>query len=226
MEPDRLHHDRPAPARAHPVSHRPIPYCAVRAAGLFLALLLSSCTPPPRPQPTAAERAEIDRITAYLNSIPQFTARFIQSGSFGPDSGVVWVDRPAGNLRVDYAAPDQRVMVIANGQVQIVDRGNGATTTMPLSRTPLGMLLTPSLDLSGAVTVARLVHAPGLEQITLEKTGHASEGSLTLTLSDQPLQLRAVTVVDRERQTLMMNLFELDPLQAPAPNLFQPPVGS
>jgi outer membrane lipoprotein-sorting protein len=221
MEPDRLPHDRPPPARV-----RPVPHCTVPVAGLFVALLLSSCTPPPRPQPTAAERAEIDRITAYLNSIPQFTARFIQSGSFGPDSGVVWVDRPAGNLRVDYAAPDQRVMVIANGQVQIVDRGNGATTTMPLSRTPLSMLLTPNLDLSGAVTVGRLARAPGLEQITLEKTGHASDGSLTLTLSDQPLQLRAVTVVDREQQTLMMNLFDLDPSQAPGPNLFQPPAGS
>jgi outer membrane lipoprotein-sorting protein len=221
MEPDRLPHDRPAAAPTRPVLQRRVP-----VAGLFVTLLLSSCTPPPRPQPTAAERAEIDRITAYLNSIPQFTARFIQTGSFGPDSGVVWVDRPAGNLRVDYAAPDQRVMVIANGQVQIVDRGNGATTTMPLSRTPLALLLTPSLDLSGAVTVARLVHAPGLEQITLEKTGHPSDGSLTLTLSDQPLQLRAVTVVDREQQTLMMNLLDLEPLQAPAPNLFQPPAGS
>jgi outer membrane lipoprotein-sorting protein len=207
MEPDRLPLDRPV-------------------AALFVVLLVTSCSTPPPPPPTAAEKAEIDRITAYLNSIPQFTARFIQSGSFGSESGVVWVDRPAGHLRVDYAAPDQRVMVIANGQVQIVDRGNGATTTMPLSRTPLALLLTPDLDLSGAVTVARLVHMPGQEQITLEKTGHPSDGSLTLTLSDQPLQLRAVTVVDREQQTLRMNLFDLGPLQAPAPDLFQPPAGS
>jgi outer membrane lipoprotein-sorting protein len=208
MEPARLPHDRSA------------------AAYLFVALLLASCSTPPPPPPTAAEKAEIDRITAYLNSIPQFTARFVQSGSFGADAGVVWVDRPAGHLRVDYAAPDQRVMVIANGHVQVVDRSNGATTTMPLSRTPLGMLLTPDLNLSGVVTVARLAHAPGIEQITLEKTGHPSDGSLTLTLSDQPLQLRAVTVVDREQQTLMMNLFDLDPSRSPAPGLFQPQTGS
>jgi outer membrane lipoprotein-sorting protein len=211
------HADRPS--RASITDHR-----IFAAAGMVLPLLLSACSaPPPPPKPTAAEAAEIDRITTYLNSIPQITARFIQSGSFGPDSGVVWVDRPAGDLRVDYAAPDQRVMVIANGQVEIVDRSNGATTTMPLSRTPLGMLLTPRLDLSGAVTVARLFHAPGLEQITLEKTGHRLEGSLTLTFSDQPLRLRAVTVVDREHQTLTMNLFDLDAAQTLPPNLFQPP---
>jgi outer membrane lipoprotein-sorting protein len=219
MEPDRLRQNRPAAAPARAILQRRIP-----AAGLFVALLLSSCSTPPPPPPTAAEQAEIDRITAYLNSIPQFTARFIQSGSFGPDSGVVRVDRPAGHLRVDYAAPDQRVMVIADGRVQIVDRSNGATTTMPLSRTPLGMLLTPSLDLSGAVTVARLVRTPGLEQITLEKTGHPSDGSLTLILSDQPLRLRAVTVIDREQQTLTMSLFDLDPAQTLPPDLFQPPV--
>lgn len=214
------HADRPS--RASITDHR-----IFAAAGMVLPLLLSACSaPPPPPKPTAAEAAEIDRITTYLNSIPQITARFIQSGSFGPDSGVVWVDRPAGDLRVDYAAPDQRVMVIANGQVEIVDRSNGATTTMPLSRTPLGMLLTPTISLSGAVTVASLRHDRGIIQITLQKTDQPAQGSLALTLTDQPLRLIAVTVTDPYHRTLTMNLTDIDPAPALTPQLFQPPAAS
>ena len=197
---------------------------AAPAATLAILLLLSACESPPPPQLTAADAADIDRVTAYLNSIPRFAAHFVQFGSFGPDSGVVWVDRPAGHLRIDYAKA--RVMVIADGQVQILDRGNGATTTMPVSSTPLGMLLTPAIDLSGAITVESVVHQPGSMQITLEKTGQRSRGSLTLTLAEQPLRLAAVTVTDREQRTLTMSLYRIDPAPTLTPGMFLPPTAS
>src|SRR5689334_20226886 len=161
--------------------------CAVFAA--ILPVLLAACTTTPRPQLTAADAADVDRITAYLNSIPRFEAHFIQYGSFGPGAGLVWLDRPAGHMRIDYTGAEARVMVIADGQVLIVERNTGATSTMPVSRTPLGMLLTPKISLSGAITVANLLRLPGMIQVTLEKTGQSSLGSLTLTFTDQPLQL-------------------------------------
>jgi outer membrane lipoprotein-sorting protein len=197
---------------------------AATATSLATLLLLSACESPPKPRLTAADAADIDRVTTYLNSIPRFEAHFIQYGSFGPDSGVVWVDRPAGHLRIDYTSA--RVMVIANGQVQILDRGNGATTTMPVSSTPLGLLLTPEIDLSGTVTVESVVHQPGSMQVTLEKTGQRSRGSLTLTLAEEPLRLVAVTVTDREQRTLTMKLYRLDPAQTLTPGMFLPPTPS
>lgn len=197
---------------------------ATLAAGLPVLLLLAACVSAPKPQLTAADAADVDRITAYLNSIPRFEAHFIQSGSFGPDAGLLWLDRPAGHLRIDYTDAGGRVMVIAGGQVLILDRSNGATTTMPVSRTPLGMLLTPRINLSGAITVASLVHQPGALQITLEKTDRPSDGSLTLTLADHPLQLVTVTVTDTHQRTLTMRLFDVDPAPTLTPDLFQPPV--
>src|SRR6185312_15564190 len=74
--------------------------CAVFAA--IMPVLLAACATTPKPQLTAADAADVDRITAYLNSVPRFEAHFIQYGSFGPDAGVVWLDRPAGHLRIDY----------------------------------------------------------------------------------------------------------------------------
>ena len=144
-------------------------------------------------QLSAADAADVDRVTAYLNSIPRFEAHFVQFGSFGPDAGLILLDRPAAHLRIDYADPAGRVMVIANGKMIILDRGNGSTTTIPVSRTPLGMLLTPSISLSGDITVAAVDRPPGAIQLTLIKTQHPAQGSLTLTLAEKPLRLASVT---------------------------------
>jgi outer membrane lipoprotein-sorting protein len=196
---------------------------AAAAASLPILLLIAACSVAPAPQLTATDVADVDRVTAYLNGIPRFEAHFVQFGSFGPDAGLIVLDRPAGHLRIDYADPAGRVMVIANGQVVILDRGNGSTTTIPVSRTPLGMLLTPSISLSGEITVASLVRQPGAIQITLTKTNHPSQGSLTLTLTEAPLRLAAVTMSDAERRTLTMTLSGIDTTPRLTPDLFQPP---
>jgi outer membrane lipoprotein-sorting protein len=193
----------------------------VARLAIVLLLLFAACTAAPRPQLTAADGAEVDRVAAYLNSIPRFEAHFIQFGSFGPDAGVIRLDRPAGDMRIDYAGSEGRIIVIANGQVQIVDQSNGSTTTMPVSRTPLGMLLTPTLNFSGAVTVTKLLKEPGIIQITLETTNRPSQGSLTLTLADQPLGLIAVTVVDAHQRTLTMHLSNIDLAPTLTPNMFE-----
>jgi outer membrane lipoprotein-sorting protein len=193
----------------------------VARLALVLLLLFAACTTAPKPQLTAADTAEVDRVAAYLNSIPRFEAHFIQFGSFGQDAGVIRLDRPAGDMRIDYAGSEGRIIVIANGQVQIVDQSNGSTTTMPVSRTPLGMLLTPTLNFSGAVTVTKVVKQPGIIQITLEKTNQASQGSLTLTLADQPLGLIAVTVVDAHQRTLTMHLSKIDLAPTLTPSMFE-----
>ena len=193
----------------------------VARLAIVLSLLFAACTTAPRPQLTAADSAEVDRVAAYLNSIPRFEAHFIQFGSFGPDAGVIRLDRPAGDMRIDYAGSEGRIIVIANGQVQIVDQSNGSTTTMPVSRTPLGMLLTPTLNFSGAVTVTKLLREPGIIQITLEKTNQPSQGSLTLTLADQPLGLIAVTVVDAHQRTLTMHLSNIDLAPTLTPSMFE-----
>jgi outer membrane lipoprotein-sorting protein len=190
--------------------------------GALLVGLCAGCVHPQGAVISGADRAEIAAASAYLNGLTRFETRFEQSGAFGGGSGLVWLDRP-GHLRVDYAGAGSRVMVISGGRVTVLDRGTGAITTQPLARTPLGILLAPDISLSGPVTVTGVQHFPGAVQITVVKTGQATQGSLTLTLGEAPWRLEAVTVTDPYARQLTLTLGDLDTQAGIAPGLFQPP---
>lgn len=192
---------------------------------VIAVLLLGGCMMP-IPPVSGAGAGDLDRVAAYLNGLKRFEAHFDQTGDFGPGGGLVWLDRP-GNLRIDYQGARSRVLVIAGGRMRILDRASGALTTMPLSRTPLGILLDENIVLSGPasgqITVASMSHAAGSLRVTLKKTDHLAQGALTLDFSDRPLALLAVSVTDARGQILTMRLTGIDPAPALTPGLFAPP---
>jgi outer membrane lipoprotein-sorting protein len=192
---------------------------------VFLAvLLLSGCTQPGAVRLTAQDADDVRRVQDYLNHTQRFEAHFVQSGAYGPGAGLVWLNRP-GNLRIDYEGPGARLMVISGGRVRVLDRRTGALTTMALSRTPLGILLAPTIDLSGPVTVTSVQHPAGALAVTLEKTGQAGQGSLTLYLAEMPLRLQAVTVTDAYQRSSTLSLSDIDTAPVLTPDLFAAPVG-
>ena len=176
---------------------------------ILVPLVLAACMTTPKPQFSAADANVIGRVSDYLNATQKFEAHFTQTGAFGPGAGIVWLDRP-GNLRIDYAGPASRLMVISNGRVRILDRATGGTSTMPLSKTPLAILLAPTITLSGTVSVTSLHHDLTGLQVTLQKTDQPAQGSLTLYLSDMPLHLNAVTVTDAYQRSLTLSLSDMD----------------
>jgi outer membrane lipoprotein-sorting protein len=82
-------------------------------------------------------------------------------------------------------------------------------TNIPLSSTPLGLLLRAHIALSGDVTVTDVTRLPGQIQITLARTGSPGEGSLTLIFSDNPLTLREWAVTDAQGKETRVTLFNV-----------------
>ncbi len=171
---------------------------------------------------TTQDTGDVARVSAYLNGLPRFEAKFVQSGDFGPGAGLVWLDRP-GHLRLDYEGAGARVMVISGGRVRVLDRATGALTTQPLSRTPLGLLLGPNINLA-AGHLDSVTRGGGNLRVVVSKPGAAAQGTLTIDFADQPLLLRAVTVTDPYHRNLTLTLSDLNTAPVLTENLFQPPV--
>lgn len=144
------------------------------------------------------DRADLARIEAYLNGVRSLKARFVQTAPDGDvTQGVALMQRP-GKMRFQYDPPSPFLLVANWGILFFRDSQLNQTTNIPLSRTPLGILLGEQTVLSGDVTVTKFVRLPGQLQVTLVRTASPGEGSLTLVLADNPMLLRQWIVVDQQ----------------------------
>jgi outer membrane lipoprotein-sorting protein len=114
-------------------------------------------------------------------------------------------------MRFEYDPPDPQLMVAGFGLLVYHDPELGQTTNIPLSATPLGILLSQHVVLSGAVTVTGIARNPGETDITLIRTGKAAAGSLTLVFGTDPLELRQWRVIDAQARETRVSLYDIAP---------------
>ncbi|MBB2155415.1 outer membrane lipoprotein carrier protein LolA [Gluconacetobacter diazotrophicus] len=185
------------------------------------------------PAPTAmtlslapADRAWVQRVQDYLNGVTTLEAQFQQLAPDGKrTTGTAWLSRP-GRMRFEYDKPSPLLLVANHGQVVFNDSQLGQTTTLPLDKTPLGLLLRPGLQLSGDVTVTGFTHSNGLVQVTLVRTASPADGSLTLVFHDSPMSLRSWSVVDAQGQETRVDLYNIRLGGGPLPDgLFDTEIG-
>jgi outer membrane lipoprotein-sorting protein len=192
-------------------------------AGLMAALPFQPLLAQQRPQPpraAAPDRAVLAQVEAYLNGLRTLRARFLQIGQNGASAqGTAWIVRP-GRMRFDYDPPEPLLLVASGGQVMMFDRELRQPTTVPASTTPLGLLLRDPIRLSGDVTVTATERRGGFLHVTLHRTGAPAEGRLTLSFSEEPMQLRQWTVVDAQARETRVTLYEIDTAVRPDLRIF------
>jgi outer membrane lipoprotein-sorting protein len=169
---------------------------------------------------TQASGQDLARIEAYLNGIHSLRARFVQTAPDGGVSqGVALMQRP-GRMRFQYDPPTPFLLVANYGILVFHDSQLNQTTNIPLSRTPLGILLGDRTTLSGDVTVTRFVRLPGQLQVSLVRTGNPGEGTLSLFFADNPLTLRQWVMVDQQGKKTQVSFTNMEMGASIDPNLF------
>jgi outer membrane lipoprotein-sorting protein len=178
---------------------------ALLSAGVFSPALAASAPV------SAADQALLTQVQNYLNSLTALTASFLQVAADGSTrTGKAWIQRP-GKMRFEYDPPDPQLLVAGFGLLVYHDPELDQTTNIPLSATPLGILLANHVVLTGGVTVTNIERDPGEDQITLIRTGKASEGSLTLVFGTAPLELRQWIVTDAQAKQTRVSLYDVTP---------------
>jgi len=182
---------------------------ALTLASSLLPLARALAAPPPKSAALSADqKADVDRVQAYLNGIRTLASRFEQvSSDGGTATGQLWLARP-GRMRFEYDPPVP-VLLVANGKnIFYYDKELQQVSELRVEDTPAGFLLRDQIALSGDVTLTKFEHKPGAIRLTMVETSEPGQGSATLVLDDKPLQLRQWTIVDPQQKEVTVALTE------------------
>jgi outer membrane lipoprotein-sorting protein len=167
--------------------------------------------PPPRLiEFSDADRADLDRVSAYLNSIRTLQGDFVQIDPDGQiDQGRFYLEKP-GRIRFEYTPPnpvlivsDGRTVAVANRKLKTIDR-------YPLSATPLDLILADDIELNHNSAVLAVEHAPGELTVEARTSTTRSKPNLTMVFSDPILELRQWTIIDDQGLPTTVALRDLE----------------
>jgi outer membrane lipoprotein-sorting protein len=173
---------------------------------------------------SAEDKTDIGRVEAYLNAITTLKSRFIQRASTGNlASGTVYISRP-GRMRFEYDPPAP-ILLVADGLFLIyVDKDLEQISHVPISSTPLSILVEADVKLTNNHDVAGVRRETGTLAVTLTIKDDPEAGAVRLLFADAPLVLKQwyirdaqgvevrVSLLDIERDiALESSLFQIDP---------------
>jgi outer membrane lipoprotein-sorting protein len=157
-----------------------------------------------------ADRRDVARIEAYLNTFTSLKARFLQQSSAGGIAeGRLYLSRP-DRVRLDYRPP-AALQIYANGYwLAYVDTELEEVTHVPLSSTPAGFLVREKVSLSGDLSVVQVDRNLGAIRLHVVQTEEPEAGRVILTLDDSPLQLSHWVVIDAQGTETRVSLFDTE----------------
>jgi outer membrane lipoprotein-sorting protein len=147
---------------------------------------------------SAEDRAAVQHVEQFLNGIHSLSARFQQyAGDGGTASGQLIVARP-GHMRFEYDKPSP-ILLLADGTfVVYIDNQLKQVSYLPIGSTPAWFLLRDTISLTDGVTITKLERDPGVLRVTLVENKSPENGTLTLTFSEKPFDLKQWTIVDQQ----------------------------
>jgi outer membrane lipoprotein-sorting protein len=149
--------------------------------------------------PTSAEQQQaVNDVQEYLNGITTLRARFVQTDNDGKqENGTFYLNRP-GKMRIEYDPPNKDLLVADGVLIYYYDSKMKQQSSAPISRSLADFFLRKNIVLSGDISVSDIKHENDTLQMTLVQARNPLAGSLTLLLSEKPLQLLAWRIVDQQ----------------------------
>jgi outer membrane lipoprotein-sorting protein len=197
------------------------------AAGLKSLFHLDKEPEAPPPVPTTAaitpaQRAQVDKASAYLSSLQQLVGNFVQIGPDGSRvKGEFYIQKP-GKIRFEYDPPSP-IQIIADGESVIVrDRKLATQDLFPLSQTPLRYLLSERIDLLRDTNVVGVRADDTFVTIVIEERQPlVGTSRLVMMLGAKDYQLKQWTITDPQGYDTTVAVSNLDRSKRPDPDMFK-----
>jgi len=171
------------------------------------------------------DKADLQRVTEYLNTLQRVEASVMQ---VNPDGSVLGgklkIQRP-GKLRLDYDAPNKSILIADGSFVHFWDAPLKETSSVPQSGSPAALILDAQINFEKGMTVTKVERLGKTIEITMYKTDDRGNGELTLVLEDSPMRLRQWRVRDAQNAitTVTLQNMETNPEFASNTFVYSPP---
>lgn len=194
------------------------------AAGLAAALASPAFAQQGAPQPaklTPQQQAQLDKATAYIQTLSSAKGRFVQTDARGTvTQGTLYLQRP-GKARFAYDAP-AGLLVVSNGKnVNIFDSRLKTFESYPLSKTPLNLLLAREVRLDRGVVITDVRPLADGFTIVAQDARRQALGKITIDFSNSPLGLMGWTITDIKGGQIRVRLSDFGPTSGLDPKLFE-----
>ncbi|MCD7108364.1 outer membrane lipoprotein carrier protein LolA [Rhizobium sp. DKSPLA3] len=159
--------------------------------------------------PAAAQStATAQKIADHFASVKTMSGEFVQFGPRGEQTGgKFFISRP-GRIRFNYEAPSP-MRVIADGKSVVIGNQKLKTWDLyPLSKTPLNLLLSNSIDLSGK-TVRDVKEETDLITIVLGDRSIFGDSTITMMFDPKTYDLRQWTITDPQKKDTSVMIFNV-----------------
>jgi outer membrane lipoprotein-sorting protein len=166
------------------------------------------------------DQQDVTRLEGHINAVRTFKANFRQIAPSGAvATGTIYMSRP-GRLRVEYNPP-VKMRIFATPQWLIVeDCKVKEPQYLPLRSTPAGILIQPSIRLSGDIQVVDVLREGRWITLRMVETKDPGKGSINLVFNVNPVQLVGWTVYDQRGQATQVTFDNIQTDTQIDPNLF------
>jgi len=152
------------------------------------------------------QKADLDRISAYLNSVRTLKSGFVQIGpEGGVDQGLLYIEKP-GHIRFEYNPPSPILIVATSGTVYVKNAKLNTVDKYDLSDTPLGLLLNDRVDLKTNKAVLGVSERDGTIIVSARTAANRNSANITMVFSAPSIELRQWTVRDNQGGTTTVAL--------------------
>lgn len=170
-------------------------------AAAFALVWLGAAGQPAQPRMAvldSADRAVLDRVSAYLNGIHSLKSNFLQ---INPDhqfiEGTLYLRKP-GQIRFEYHPPSPVLIVGTGGKIYVRNARLNTVDRNDLSDTPLGLLLNEDIDLKNNRAILGVEEQDGAIIVHARTAATRNNSNITLVFASPVIALKQWMVKDNQ----------------------------
>lgn len=201
------------------------PILAALALMLFVPVVMGAGQPPPQRYIAHSdeERAELGRISDYLNSIKELKGAFMQIEPNGDVAqGAIFISKP-GKVRFEYQTPNTNLIVCDGSSIYVLNRKLNTRDRYPLAGTPLELILSGNVDLRKNQSIMAVRKEGDSLIVDARSSNKRKKSNIQFVFTGANTELRQWTVIDDQGLSTTVALRDMLPASNLPDSLFVPP---